>query len=77
MFLNQRLQRQKPEVSELSYPNGSPSRPMATVTCRPRMWVQCILEGQINEPTLDDAHSTESGQTEACILVEEILGIRL
>ena len=32
-------------------PSGSPSRPTATATCQPRTWVQCILEGQINEPT--------------------------
>ena len=42
-------------------PNGSPSRPNATATCRPRMGVQCISEGQINGPTQDDTHSTESG----------------
>ena len=44
-------------------PNGSPSRPTATAPCRPRTWVQCILEGQINEPTQDETHSTESGGT--------------
>ena len=32
-------------------PNGSPSRPTATATCRPWMWVQHVLEGQINEPS--------------------------
>ena len=42
-------------------PNGSPSRPTATATCRPRMWAQHISQGQINEPTQDDTHSTESG----------------
>ena len=31
-------------------PNGSPSRPTVTATCRPQTWVQCVLEGQINEP---------------------------
>ena len=31
-------------------PNRSPSRPTATATCRPWTWVQCVLEGQINEP---------------------------
>ena len=41
-------------------PSGSPPRPTATATCRPRMWVQYISEGQINEPTPDDAHSSES-----------------
>ena len=53
-------------------PNGSPSRPTATATCRPRMWVQHILEGQINEPTQDDTHSTESGGTETSVLAEGI-----
>ena len=32
-------------------PIGSPSRPTATATCRPEMWVQHVLEGQINEPS--------------------------
>ena len=53
-------------------PSGSPPRPTATATCRPRMWVQCILEGQINEPTLDDACSSESDQTGISAHVEEI-----
>ena len=53
-------------------PNGSPSRPTATATCRPRMCVQCILEGQINEPPQDDTHSTESGGTETSVLAEGI-----
>ena len=53
-------------------PNGSPSRPTATATCRPRTWVQSISEVQINEPTQDDTHSTESGQTETSVLAEGI-----
>ena len=32
-------------------PNGSPSRPTATITCRLQTWVQCVSEGQINEHT--------------------------
>ena len=32
-------------------PNGSPSQPTASATCRPQMWVQHVSEGQINEPT--------------------------
>ena len=32
-------------------PNGSPSRPTATATCRPWTWVQHVSEGQINEPS--------------------------
>ena len=54
-------------------PNGSPSRPTATATCRSRTWVQCISEGQINESTQDDTHSTESGRTETSVLAEGIL----
>ena len=53
-------------------PNGCPSRPTATDTCRLRTWVQCISEGQINEPTQDDTHSAESGQTETDVLAEGI-----
>ena len=41
-------------------------------TCRLRMWVQCISEGQINELTQDDTHSTESGGTETSVLAEGI-----
>ena len=32
-------------------PNGLPSRPTATATCRPWTWVQHVSEGQINEPS--------------------------
>ena len=53
-------------------PNGSPSRPTATATCRLRTWVQHISEGQIHEPTQDDTHSTESGGTETSALAEGI-----
>ena len=34
----------------ISLPEGSPSCPAVTATCRPRTWMQQILEGQINEP---------------------------
>ena len=53
-------------------PSGSPPRPTATATCSPRMWVQCILEGQINEPIPDDAHSSESDHTGILAHIEEI-----
>ena len=26
-------------------PNGSPSRPTVTATCRPQTWVQCVFRG--------------------------------
>ena len=53
-------------------PTRSPSRPTATATCRLKTWVQCVSEGQINEPTQDDAHSIESGGTETSVLAEEV-----
>ena len=53
-------------------PSGSPSRPTATATCQPRTWVQCILEGQINEPTQEDICSTESSATETSVLEERV-----
>ena len=53
-------------------PSGSPPRPTATATCRPRTWVQHILEGQINEPTPDNAHSSESDHTGISAHIEEV-----
>ena len=53
-------------------PNGSPSRPIVTATCRPRMWVQCVSEGQINEPSQEGTGSAESSLTEPYLLAEGI-----
>ena len=53
-------------------PSGFPSRPTATATCQPRTWVQCISEGQINEPNQEDIHSTESSATETSVLAERV-----
>ena len=33
-----------------SIPEGSPSHPAVTATCRPRTWMQQIMKGQTNEP---------------------------
>ena len=38
-------------------PNGSPSRPTATATCRPQTWVQCVSEGWTNGPPPDGTGS--------------------
>ena len=38
-------------------PNGSPSRPTATATCRLQTWVQHVSEEQINEPTREGEDS--------------------
>ena len=53
--------------------NGSPSRPTATTTCRLQMWVQCVSEGQINEPNREGEDSGESNPSEPYVLVEGIL----
>ena len=48
---------------------GSPS---ATATCRPRTWVQCVLEGQINEPLQEGTGSADSSSSETYLLAEGI-----
>ena len=53
-------------------PNGSPSGPTATATCGPRTWVQCVSEGQINEPTREGEDSAESNPSEPYALAEGI-----
>ena len=53
-------------------PGGSASRPTATATCRPQTWVQCVSEGQINEPTREGEDSGESNPSEPYVLVEGI-----
>ena len=53
-------------------PNGSPSRPTFTATCRPQTWVQCVFEGQINEPTRVGEDSAESNPSEPNVLAEGI-----
>ena len=49
-------------------PNGSPPRPTATATCRPRTWVHHISEGQIEEPSREDEDSVESAPLEPLVL---------
>ena len=53
-------------------PNGSPSRPTATATCRLQTWVQHVSERQINEPTREGEDSGESNPSEPYVLMEEI-----
>ena len=52
-------------------PNGSPSRPTVTATCRPQMWVQRVSEGWTNVPPLDGTDSGESSLPEPFLLEEE------
>ena len=49
-------------------PNGSPPRPTATATCRPRTWVQCISEGQIKEHSWEDGDSEDIATLEPLVL---------
>ena len=64
--------RQNPLNQELHLrtylPNGSPPRPTATATCRPRTWVQCISERQIEEHSREYEDSLESGPLEPLVL---------
>ena len=56
----------------ISLPEGSPSQPTVTATCRPRTWMQQITEGQINEPRREDASSSESNTSAIETLPKEI-----
>ena len=49
-------------------PSGSPPRPTATATCRPRTWVQCISEGQIEEHSQEDEDSEDVATLEPLVL---------
>ena len=53
-------------------PNGSPSRPTATATCRPQMWVQCVLEGWTNGLPPDGNGSAESSLSKPSLLEEGV-----
>ena len=49
-------------------PGGSPPRPKATATLRPRMREQRISEGQIEEQSRDDGDSEESAPLEPLVI---------
>ena len=49
-------------------PSGSQPRPTATATCRPRTWVQCVSEGQIEEHSREDEDPVESEPLEPLVL---------
>ena len=56
----------------ISLPEGSPSCPTVTATCRPRTWMQQLTEGQTNEPQREDASSSENDTSVVETLPEEI-----
>ena len=55
----------------ISLPEGSPSHPAVTATCRPRTWMQQITEGQTNEPTRE-GDSDESTSSDGNVTFEDI-----
>ena len=52
-------------------PNGSPSRPTATATCRPQTWVQRVSEGLTNVPPPDNTDSGEGSLPKPSLLLGE------
>ena len=55
----------------ISLPEGSPSHPAVTATCRPRAWMQQIMEGQTNEPTRE-GDTDESNSSDGNVTFEDI-----
>ena len=56
----------------ISLPEGSPSCPTITATCRLRTWMQQLTEGQINEPRREGTSSSEHDTSLVETLPEEI-----
>ena len=56
----------------ISLPEGSPSCPTVTATCRPRTWMQQLTEGQTSEPRREDASTSESNTSAVETLPEDI-----
>ena len=53
-------------------PNGSPSRPTVTATCRPQTWVQRVSEGWTNVPPPNGTDSRKSSLSGPSLLEEEV-----
>ena len=56
----------------ISLPEGSPSHPTVTATCRPRTWMQQLTEGQTNVSRREDDSSSESITSMVEMLPEDI-----
>ena len=63
-------ERPEPETSPVRtfLPSGSPPRPIATATLRPRTLEQRLSEGQIEEQTQDDDESEENDTLEPLVI---------
>ena len=64
------IEHPEPETSPVRtfLPSGLPPRPTATATLRPRMWVQRMSEGQIEEQSQDDEDSEENDTLEPLVI---------
>ena len=58
----------EPSPGRIILPSGSPPRPMATATLRPRTLVQRRLEGQIEEQSRDEDESEENETLEPLVI---------
>ena len=56
----------------ISLPEGSPSHPTVTATCRPRTWMQQLTGGQSPATRKEDASSSESNTSIVETLPEDI-----
>ena len=56
----------------INLPEGFPSCPTITATCRPRIWMQQLTEGQTTEPRREDASVSESNTSLVETLLEDI-----
>ena len=56
----------------ISLPEGFPSCPSITATCRPRTWMQQLTEGQTHEPQREGTSSSEHETSIVETLPEEI-----
>ena len=56
----------------ISLPEGSPSCPPVTATCRLRTWMQQLTEGQTNVPRREDVNSSENNMSVVETLPEDI-----
>ena len=70
--VNLDVERRGTSSPRISLPEGSPSHPMVTATCRPRTWMQQLTEGQITESRREDASSSESNTSTVETLLEDI-----
>ena len=55
-------------LSRMYLPSGSPPRPTATATCRPRTWVHHVSEGKIEGHSREDDDSVVSEPLEPLVL---------